>query len=333
MTPSTKRRFLYTAVATAVASTALLWLNPAQAADDYPTKQPVRVMVGFSAGGAVDNVARQLGEALSKRLGQTFVIENQAGATGTIAAETAARARADGYTLLVATQSTMVVAPRMYPKLKLQPMKDLKPIALVGSVPLALVAHPSVPVKTVQDVVELAKKEDGNLVYASSGAGGPQHLAAELFASLAGVKMVHVPYKGEANAIADLLGNHVPLMFSNLPTLLPYIQSGQLRGIAVSGQARAASAPDLPTVAEAGLPGFDAETWFALFAPANTPDAVTDQLGAAVADALQDPALQASLATQGLTINALRGDALVAYMQEQETQLGKVVETAGIKAD
>lgn len=333
MTHSTKRRFLYTAVAAAVASAALVWLSPAQAAGDYPTKQPVRVMVGFSAGGAVDNVARQLGEALSKRLGQSFVIENQAGATGTIAAETAARASADGYTLLVATQSTMVVAPRMYPKLKLQPMKDLKPIALVGSVPLALVAHPSVPVKTVTDVIELAKKEDGNLVYASSGAGGPQHLAAELFASLAGVKMVHVPYKGEANAIADLLGNHVPLMFSNLPTLLPYIQSGQLRGIAVSGQARAASAPNLPTVAEAGLPGFDAETWFALFAPANTPDAVTDKLGAAVADALQDPALQASLATQGLTINALRGDALAAYLKEQETQLGKVVETAGITAD
>lgn len=333
MTQSTKRRFLYTAVAAAVASAALVWLSPAQAAGDYPTKQPVRVMVGFSAGGAVDNVARQLGEALSKRLGQSFVIENQAGATGTIAAETAARARADGYTLLVATQSTMVVAPRMYPKLKLQPMKDLKPIALVGSVPLALVAHPSVPVKTVTDVIELAKKEDGNLVYASSGAGGPQHLAAELFASLAGVKMVHVPYKGEANAIADLLGNHVPLMFSNLPTLLPYIQSGQLRGIAVSGQARAASAPDLPTVAEAGLPGFDAETWFALFAPANTPDAVTDTLGAAVAEALQAPALQASLATQGLTINVLRGDALAAYMKEQETQLGKVVDAAGITAN
>lgn len=332
MTTSAKRRFLCTAVAAAVASAALAWMGPAQAAEDYP-KQTVRVMVGFSAGGAVDNVARQLGEALAKRLGQSFVIENQAGATGTIAAETAARARADGYTLLVATQSTMVVAPRMYPKLKLQPMKDLKPIALVGSVPLALVAHPSVPVKTVTDVIELAKKEDGNLVYASSGAGGPQHLAAELFASLAGVKMVHVPYKGEANAIADLLGNHVPLMFSNLPTLLPYIQSGQLRGIAVSGQARAASAPDLPTVAEAGLPGFDAETWFALFAPANTPDAVTDKLGAAVADALQDPALQASLAAQGLTINSLRGDALVTYMKEQEEQLGKVVETAGIKAD
>ncbi|THU05514.1 tripartite tricarboxylate transporter substrate binding protein [Lampropedia puyangensis] len=325
-------RFLRTVLCSALAGACVALAAPVHAAADYP-KQAVRVMVGFSAGGAVDNVARQIGEALSKRLGQAFVIENQAGATGTIAAETAARARPDGYTLLVATQSTMVVAPRMYPNLKLKPMQDLKPIALIGSVPLALVAHPSLPVKTVGDVIELAKKENGELIYASSGAGGPQHLAAELFASMAGVKMVHVPYKGEANAIADLIGNHVPLMFSNLPTLLPYIQSGQLRGIAVSGHSRAASAPELPTVAEAGLPGFDAQTWFALFAPAQTPDDVIEKLGAAVDDALQDRILQGTLASQGLTINALRGPALVTYMKDQETQLGKVVEAAGIKAD
>ncbi|KAF1022271.1 MAG: hypothetical protein GAK30_01242 [Paracidovorax wautersii] len=316
----------------ALASACLMWMAPAAASDAYPN-QTVRVMVGFSAGGAVDNVARQMGKALSQRLGQPFVIENQAGATGTIAAESTARARADGYTLLLATQSTMVVAPRMYPKLRIKPLQDLKPIALVGSVPLALVSHPSLPVKTVADVIALARKDGGNLIYASSGAGGPQHLAAELFASMAGVKMAHVPYKGEANAIADLLGNHVPLMFSNLPTLLPYIQSGQLRGIAVSGKSRAASAPDLPTVSEAGLPGFDAETWFALFAPNGTPAAVIDKLAAATQDALKDPALQASLAAQGLTINALRGPALDAYLKEQETTLGKVVESAGIEAD
>lgn len=325
------RHMTMSGLACGVLATAALSATPAYAADSYPQK-PVRIMVGFSAGGAVDNVARQISAPLAAQLGQSFVIENQTGATGTIAAETAARASSDGHTLLVATQSTMIVAPHMY-SLRFTPLEDLKPVALIGSVPLALVAHPSVGIKTVADMIELAKASDGQLVYASSGAGGPQHLAAELFSTMADVSMVHVPYRGEANAISDLLGNHVPLMFSNLPTLLPHIQSGLLQGIAVTGSSRAASAPDLPTVAEAGLPGFEAETWFALFAPAGTSDAIVEKLAASVKQALEQPDIQTSLSAQGLTINFLSGNALADYLQAEKTKLTQLAETAKLKPE
>ena len=301
------------------------------AAESYPSK-PVKILVGFSAGGAVDNVARQIGAPLAQQLRQSFVIENQAGATGTIAADAAARAAGDGYTLLLATQSTMIVAP-LTMRLRFSPSEDLKPIALIGSVPLALVAHPDVGVKTVADVIALAKSSGGQLPYASSGTGGPQHLAAELFSSMADVKMVHVPYRGEANAIADLLGNHVPLMFSNLPTLLPHINSGQLQGIAVTGKSRADSATELPTVDEAGLPGFEAETWFALFAPSSVPDGVVEKLASNVEQALKNAELQASLRAQGLTVNFLSGSALNDYIQDEKTKLTQLAATANLKAE
>jgi tripartite-type tricarboxylate transporter receptor subunit TctC len=311
----------------ALAAAGCAWTCTAAAANDvYPAK-PVRLLVGFSAGGAVDNVARQLGQALTTRLGQPFVVENKPGATGTIAAEVTAKSPADGYTLLLGTQSTMVVAPGLYPKLNFKPLEDFIPISLVASVPLALVVHPSLPVKNVKELIALARSKNGGLMYASSGQGGPQHVASELLASMAGVEMVHVPYKGEANALNDLLGNQVPIMFGNLPTLLPHIRSGKVKVLAVSSLQRAEAAPDIPTIAESGLPGFEALTWFGLYAPAGTPRPVVDRLVTAVTQSL------AKLRAQGLTIVGNNPDQFRAYMKTEMVKWGKLIETAHIKAE
>jgi tripartite-type tricarboxylate transporter receptor subunit TctC len=324
---TTRRKLVF-----AVAAAACAWTCAATASDAYPSK-PVRLLVGFSAGGAVDNVARQLGQSLGGKLGQPFVIENKPGATGTIAADLVAKSPADGYTLLLGTQSTMVVAPGMYPKLPFKPLEDFVPISLVASVPMALVVNPAVPVKNVKELIELARSKNGNLVYASSGQGGPQHVGSELLASMAGVRMVHVPYKGEANALSDLLGNQVPVMFGNLPTLLPHIRSGKVKVLAVSSLQRAEAAPDIPTVAESGLPGFEALTWFGLYAPAGTPRPVIDQIASAVKQSLSDPAVKNKLNAQGLTVVGSAPDQLRAYMKTETVKWGKLIETAHIKPE
>jgi tripartite-type tricarboxylate transporter receptor subunit TctC len=301
-------------------------------ADTYPSK-PVKVFVGFSAGGAVDNVARLLSQGMAKGLNASFIVENRPGATGVIAAELAAKSPADGYNLLVATQSTMVVAPSIYPKMTVDPVADFTPVSLIASVPMVLVVHPSVPVHNVQELIAYAKRENGKLPYASSGQGGPQHVAAELFASMAKVSMVHVPYKGEANAIADLLGNQVPVMFSNLPPLLPHIRSGKLRALAVSSLQRSSVAPEIPTVAESGLPGFDAITWFGLFAPARTPQPIVDLLNAEVRKSLATAEVRDKLTQQGLTIVGGSSAELRNYMRQEVPKWAKLVRDANIKPE
>ncbi|QET04893.1 tripartite tricarboxylate transporter substrate binding protein [Cupriavidus pauculus] len=330
--PVASRRTFITASLCAGLAVTLGNAGIARAATDYPTK-PATLLVGFSAGGAVDQVARLVGQGLGKDLGQSFVIENRAGATGTIAAEAVARARPDGYTLLLGTQSTMVVAPGMYPKLRFNPVKDFVPVSLIASVPLVLVVHPSLPLHTVQDVIKYAREKNGALNYASSGPGGPQHVAAELFSTMAGVQMVHVPYKGEANAIADVLGNQVPLMFSNLPTLLPYIRSGKLRAIAVSSLERAPSAPSIPTVSESGLKGFEALTWFGLYAPAGTPADIVQKLEHGVQVVASDPDTRAKMAAQGMKVEASDSATFRQYMASESVKWGDLVRKSGIKPE
>ena len=298
----------------------------------YPDK-PVKVLVGFSPGGAVDNVARLLAQSMARNMGGTFVIENRPGATGIIAAEQTAKAPADGYTLLMATQSTMVVAPSIYPKMSFDPVADFTPISLVASVPLVLVVSPSVPVKNVQELIAYARQQKGGLTYASSGQGGPQHVAAELFASMAKVDMTHIPYKGEANAISDLLGNQVPVMFGNLPSLLPHIKTGKLRAIAVSSLQRSSAAPNIPTVAESGLPGFETLTWFGLFAPANMPQPIVDRLNAEVKKSLASPEVRAKLDQQGLTTVGGTSAELKAYMKQEVPKWAKLLKNANIKPE
>jgi tripartite-type tricarboxylate transporter receptor subunit TctC len=305
---------------------------PAWAADTWPSK-PIKLEVGFTAGGAVDNVARQMGQVLGGRLGQTFVIENRAGATGTLAADFVAKAPANGYTLLLGTQSTMLVAPALYPKLPFKPLEDLVPVSLIASVPLLLAVNPSVPVHNVKDLIAMARAENGELAYASSGQGGPQHVATELLNQMAGVRMVHVPYKGESLAMSDVMGGQVKVMFGNLPTMLPAVRSGKLRAIAVSSLQRAEAAPDIPTVAESGLPGFEALTWFGLFAPHGTPAPIVTRLYDEVHASLSDPATIERLKAQGLTLVGSNPGQFRKYMQAESVKWGKLVQSAKIKPE
>ena len=321
----TRRSFLTFALCAGLAPGLVL-------AGTYPDK-PVKMLVGFSPGGAVDNVARLLSQSMSKSMGGSFIVENRPGATGIIAAEQTAKAPADGYTLLLATQSTMVVAPSIYPKMSFNPVTDFTPISLVASVPMVLVVGNGIPVKNVQELIAYAKKQKGGLTYASSGQGGPQHVAAELFASMAKLEMVHVPYKGEANAISDLLGNQVPVMFGNLPSMLPHIKSGKLRALAVSSLQRSPAAPDIPTVAESGLPGFETLTWFGLFAPARMPQPIVDRLNAEVKKSLAAPDVHAKLVQQGLTIVGGTSPELTAYMKQEVPKWGQLLKNANIKPE
>lgn len=302
---------------------------PAWAADKWPTK-PIKLEVGFAPGGAVDIVARQMGQAMGARLGEPFVIENRAGATGTLAAAYAAKAEPDGYTLLLATQSTMLVAPAVYPNLPFK-SDELEPVSLIASVPLVLAVHPSLPVHSVKDLIALAKAQKGQLAYASSGQGGPQHVAMELLKQMAGVDMVHVPYKGESLAINDALGGQVKVLFGNLPTMLPVVQSGKLRAIAVSSLKRAEAAPELPTIAESGLPGFEALTWFGLFAPKGTPAPIITRVYQEAQASLKDRATSERLKAQGMTLEGTDPEHFRQYMKTESVKWGKLVQSAKIR--
>jgi tripartite-type tricarboxylate transporter receptor subunit TctC len=305
---------------------------PAWAAEKWPTK-PIRLEVGFTAGGAVDNVARQMGQAMGARLGQSFIIENRAGATGTLAAAYAAKAEPDGYTLLLATQSTMLVAPAVYPNLPFKPLEDLVPVSLIASVPLVLAVHPSLPVHNVKDLIALAKAQKGQLAYASSGQGGPQHVAMELLKQMAGVDLVHIPYKGESLAINDAMGGQVKVLFGNLPTMLPIVRSGKLRAIAVSSLQRAEAAPEIPTVAESGLPGFEALTWFGIFAPKGTPAPIITRVYQEARASLNDPATAERLKAQGLTLVGSDPAHFRQYMQTESVKWAKLVASAKIRPE
>jgi len=318
-------------VALAGAATFMTGL-PAWAAETWPTK-PIKLEVGFTAGGAVDNVARQMGQALGARLGQSFVIENKAGATGTLAADYVAKAPPDGYTLLLGTQSTMLVAPAVYPKLPFKPLEDLVPVSLIASVPLVLAVHPSLPVHNVKELIALAKAQKGELAYASSGQGGPQHVATELLKQMAGVDLVHVPYKGESLALNDAMGGQVKVLFGNLPTMLPVVRSGKLRAIAVSSLQRAEAAPDIPTIAESGLAGFEALTWFGVFAPNGTPAPIVTRLYNEVHASLADPATADRLKAQGATLVGSNPEQFRQYMKAESVKWAKLVQSAKIRPE
>jgi tripartite-type tricarboxylate transporter receptor subunit TctC len=303
---------------------------PAQAAG-FPDK-PVKITVGFAAGGGADIVARQLGQQMGAQTGQSFIVDNKPGATGTIAATSVARSPADGYTIFLGSQSTMLVAPAIYPKLQFDPVKDFTPLSMLVSMPMVLVVHPSVPAKNVQELIALAKK--GELAYASAGAGGPQHTAGELFATLAKVKLTHIPYKGEAPALTDAIGGQVPVMFANLPAVMPYVQAGKLRALAVSSARRHPSYPDLPTVAEAArLPDFEVLTWYGIFAPAGTPPAAAKKLETEAIAALKSKELSGKLAEQGFTVVGSTQQQFSAFMKAEVPRWAKLIKDSNIRAD
>ena len=303
-------------------------------AQDFPSK-PLRMVVGFAPGGGADIVARLVGAKMAENLGQQVVVENRAGATGTIAADNVARSPADGYSLFLGSQSTMVVAPSLFPSLPFKPEKDFAPVSQVVTMPLILVVNPAlVDAKTVQELTNhIRKAGDGAVSYASSGQGGPQHIAGELYAHMVGTKVAHVPYKGESAAMADVLGGHVPYMFANLPVALPHISSGKVLPLAITSLKRDSKAPQIPTLAESGFKDFEVSTWYGVFAPANTPKPVVDKLSKSIQTVLEQPEMQAKLSEQGFTVVGSDAAAFSGYVASELPRWSVVIRDIGIKPE
>ena len=298
-------------------------------AQTYPVK-PVRIVVPFPAGGGVDLTARTVGQKLSEYFGQQFVIDNRAGAAGTIGAEHVAKSAPDGYTLLVAGPGSVAVAPLLFPKLGYNPLKDLAPITMLVTMPYIIVAHPSVPAKNAGELIKLAKANPGKLNMASGGAGTGQHLAGELFNVMAGIKMIHIPYKGTAPAIADIMGGHADLTFSD-PSVLPQLQAGRLKVIGVSGSKHYPPLPNVPTVSESGLPGFDALNWYPFMAPTGTPKELIARLNTEAVKALNAPDVKEKLLAQGLIPAPMTPDELGRFIREDYERWEKVIKLANVK--
>ena len=298
-------------------------------ADDYPTR-PVRVIVGFGPGSGADITARVVGARMSEILGQQIVVENKTGAGSSIAADYVALASKDGYTLLMATISQPINAA-VTPKLNFDFVKDFAPIALVSTIPNLLVVNPSLGVKNVQELIALAKAKPDSLSFGSSGVATGTHLAAELFKVLAGVKMVHVPYGGSAQALTDLLAGRIQLLFTPASTVIQHVRDGKLVALAATEKKRAAIAPDVPTMAEAGLPGFDTGLWFGLLAPAGTPKPAVDRIAAAVNEALKAESVEKALRPQGIDLLGGTPDQFARYIASEMERWDKVAVAAGLK--
>jgi len=288
--------------------------------------------VHFPPGGPVDFVARALGQRLGDTWKQPVVVENRPGAGGVIGVELVLRSPPDGHTLLLGTSGSMAVAPAVS-KLPYDVFTDLAPIALVVINPQILVVHPSLPVRTVPDLVKLAKSKPGQINYASVGPGSPNHMGMELLKSMTGIDMVHIPYKGTAPAMADVIAGQVSLLFNSMPAVLPHVQSGRLRGIAVGSAKRSPAAPDIPTVAESGVPGFQYTTWYALLAPAATPKEVIARINADSVKALSQPDMVQSLASQGAEPAPTSPEGLAKFMREEFEAWRKVIKAAGIRLE
>src|SRR5215469_15542777 len=270
-----------TALLRAVFALALIiFVNPVHAQNgDYPNR-PIKLLVGFAAGGGTDVAARIVAQKMSEILRQGVVVENRTGASGLIAAQDLTKSDPDGYTLMMGSQTTCAVAPALYHKVTIDPVKDFAGVALTGASPLVLVVNPNFAAHTVADVIAMAKATPGKINFGTGGVGTTPHMTAELFQYIAGIRMVHVAYRGEAPAINDLLAGQIPLMFANLSAVMGNLKAGTVRALAVTGAHRSPSAPDIPTVAEVALPGFEAETWWGIVAPAGTPRAILAKLNA-----------------------------------------------------
>jgi len=300
-------------------------------AQSYPTK-PVRIVVPYTPGGTVDIVARMIGERLTETLGRTFVIDNRAGASGNIGAELVAKASPDGYTLLMSSAAPLAANPAFYPDLRFQPLKDFAPIALIVIQPNILVVNPSVLAHTVGEFIALAKARPGVLNYGSAGVGNSQHMAAELFRYYTDVKITHVPYKGGAGAIADLAGGKIDLLFEPIPGTIPYIRSGRLRALAVTTKQRSEVFPDLPTIAESGLPDYEYRGWIGLVAPAGTPSEIVNMLHREVAKAL-DGGLAAKLREFAFVVSGSGPEEFAMFIKKELELHHRIVRAADIKPE
>ena len=301
-------------------------------AQAYPNR-PVRIVVPFPAGGGADSTARILGQKLSERWGQQIVVDNRSGAAGNIGTELVARAAADGYTLGIGVNGTHAINPSLYPKLGFDPVRDFAPVALVISVPALLVVHPSFPVASVQQLIVLAKTRPGELNYASGGVGSPPHIMAELFASMAGLKLGHVPYKGAAPAAIDVIAGFVPIMFDNLVSGLPHVKSRKVRALGVTSAERSPVVPEIPTIAESGLPGYEAVTWIALFAPAGTPREIVMRLNAEIVAILAAPDVRERFSAMGATLGGGTPEQLAALLRDDLARWARVIKAANIRLE
>ena len=311
----------------------VLGILPADAlAQSYPSR-PVRLVVPFPAGGTTDILARAMAEKLSGALGQQFVVDNRPGAGGNIGSDIVAKSQADGYTLLMGTVGTHAINPSLYPKMPYDHVKDFVPVVLVAGVPNVLVVNPTVPAKTVAELIALAKEKLGTINFASSGNGTSIHLSGELFKLLAGVQIAHVPYKGSAPALTDLIGGQVQIMFDNLPSALPHIKGGKLRALAVTSSKRAPALPDLPTIAESGVAGFEASSWFGILAPAATPRDIVQRINAEANKALHAPDMREKLLAQGAEAVGNSPEFFADTIRTETVKWAKVVKDSGARVD
>jgi len=321
---------IVTRPAAACALAAALLACPPAFAQSYPAK-PVRIVVGVPPGGTTDVVARLVGQKLAGQLGQQVVIDNRGGAGGNIGAELVAKSAPDGYTLFLATIGTMTINPHLYRQMPFDTLRDFAAVSQLTSMPQVLALHPSVPARTLRDLIALARAQPGSLNFASGGSGTAIHLAGELFKSMTGTQMVHVPYKGSAPAMTDLLSGQVSIMFDQIVTAMPHVQSGRLRALGVTTAKRSAIAPDLPTLGESGLPGYEITTWHGLLAPAGTPREIVAKLSGETARALQAADVREKFAGQGVDPVSSTPEQFHAFMQSELEKWGKVVKASGAR--
>jgi tripartite-type tricarboxylate transporter receptor subunit TctC len=300
-------------------------------AQGWPSK-PVRLVVPFPAGGGTDTITRELANKVTAA-GYTFVVDNKPGSGGNLGVDAAAKAPADGYTLVMGQTSNLAINPTLYAKLPYDPVKDLTPISLVASSPLVIVASANSPFQTLADVVKAAKASPGSINYASSGNGTVAHLAAESFQKLAGIKLTHIPYKGAAQGATDVISGQVQLYVSSIPTLMGHIKSGKMRPIAVTSGKRVDDLPQVPTVAESGYAGFEAVTWFGVLGPANLPKEVVAKLNADINKALKDDGLQKKLGDQGADVTGSTPEQFAKLIRDDIARWGKIVKESGAKVD
>lgn len=305
---------------------------PAAAAEPYPNK-PIRLIVPYAAGGGTDVMARAFAQRLASALSVQIVVENRTGAGGNIAASAVAKAAPDGYTLFFGAAGPLAVNPALYDKLPFDPVKDFAPIGLVGSMALFLTVPASMPVKSVKDLVALAKAKPGQLNYASAGIGGTTHLAMEVLKTETGANLTHVPYKGTAAGVADMLGGNIQVIFDAWTSTSPHVESGKLKYLAVSTTARSALAPQVPTMAESGFPGFNVFVWYGILAPAGTPSEVVDKLGRETLKVMAQPELKEAFARLGMEPMSGGPEPFAAFIRSETVKWAKIVRDAGAKAE
>jgi tripartite-type tricarboxylate transporter receptor subunit TctC len=310
----------------------LLAFSALAGAQDYPTR-PIRLIVPFPPGGGNDTVARAIAQQASPALGQPIVVDNRPGAGGIVGAELAAKAPADGYTLFLGGVGSHAVNPNLHSKLPYDPVKDFAPITLLASAPSVLVVNPSVPARSFAEFTAYARANPGKLNFASNGNGSSAQLAAVMYESMAGVRMVHVPYKGLGPALTDLLSGRVQLMFSSIVAIVPHIQAGKLRALAVTSRRRSALLPGLPTIAESGFPGYEAGSWYGILAPAGTPRAIIERLHDELVKALRQPAVSQRLSAEGAEIIGGTPEEFAAHIGAEKERMGKALRDAGIPMD